>query len=65
MKFFRVKPEFDQARRKDGSILIGNELYTAAEKARFAIPEKALETMEISRNKTFWSFGTRFAIMEA
>lgn len=64
MLYFKVKPEFDQRKRKDGSILIGNELYTATEKARFNIPENVLDTVQISRNKTFWSFGARFA-MEA
>lgn len=31
MKYYRIKPENDNLRRSDGSILVRNELYTEKE----------------------------------
>lgn len=28
MLYYKVKPDFDQKKRRDGSILVANELYT-------------------------------------
>lgn len=61
MIYYRVKPEFDQKRRKDGSFLVAHELYTAHEKSRLHIPEAMLEAVNISRKKVYFAFGARFA----
>lgn len=50
MTYYKVKPEFDQKKRRDGSILIANELYTPREKERFNISDKAV----------YFFFGARF-----
>lgn len=49
MTYYRVKPEFDQKKRRDGSILIANELYTPREKERFNISDKAVDPVQVSR----------------
>lgn len=60
MKYFKVKPEFDQRKRKDGSILVENELYTEREMNRYEIPVEYTEPIELNRNETYWFFGARF-----
>lgn len=64
MRYYKVKPRFDQKKRLDGFILIAGELYTEKEKDRFDIPVSMLEEITVSRAKTYWSFGARFAIEE-
>jgi len=64
MKYYKVKKEADQKRRKDGSIYIADELYTGKEAARQHLNLAFMEQVEISKNKTFWSFGARFQIEE-
>lgn len=61
MLYYRIKKEFDQKKRKDGQIYIANELYTENEKSRFNIPEKYIESVNISRKKTHFAFGARFS----
>lgn len=61
MTYYKVKPEFDQKKRRDGSILIANELYTPREKERFNISDKAVDPVEISRKVVYFFFGARFA----
>ena len=61
MLYYRIKKEFDQKRRKDGQIYIANELYTEHEKNLFNIPEKYIESVNISRKKTYFAFGARFS----
>lgn len=61
MTYYKVKPEFDQKKRRDGSILIANELYTPREKERFNISDKAVDPVEISRKSVYFFFGARFA----
>lgn len=73
MKYYRVKPEYDNKKRyqwnnhrqgvPDG-ILIGNELYTPAEYKKLANCPAWFEEVEISRKKVYFFFGARFA-MEA
>lgn len=69
MKYFRVRPEFDNVTRyrlnKHGtcipdSILIGGELYTASERSKIANRSQMFDTVEVPKNKTFYSFGARF-----
>lgn len=67
MKYYRVRKMYDQfpknPRVRDGNILIGGELYTTAEFNRLPyIYAAAFELVEITKNKTFWSFGARFEI---
>jgi len=61
MKYYRVKPVYDQKSRCDGSVLIANELYTSCEMAKFHISEKYTEPVEISRKAVYFFFGARFA----
>lgn len=80
MLYYRVKPEFDNTqvlKRKgkalvcDGSILVGNELYTEKELAR--LTQRAVfrgngckdnkapfEAVNISKRRVYWFFGARF-----
>lgn len=60
MLYYRVKPEFDNKRRRDGSILIANELYTSKEKERLQIPAVAVEAVEVSKRAIYFFFGARF-----
>lgn len=60
MLYYKVKPECDQKKRRDGSILIANELYTPWEKRHFAISEKDVDPIRISNRSTHFSFGARF-----
>lgn len=61
MLYYKVKPEFDQKKRRDGSILIANELYTPREKERFNISNKAVDPVQVSRKAVYFCFGARFA----
>lgn len=60
MTYYKVKPEFDQKKRRDGSILIANELYTPREKERFNILDKAVDPVQVSRKAVYFFFGARF-----
>ena len=78
MVYYRVKPQYDNTPKykrmnnnkyliNDGSILIGNELYTEKEYNRmiknyvFRIPAgKLFERVEISKRRVYWFFGARF-----
>ena len=65
MKYYKVKKEADQKRRKDSSIYIAEELYTEKEAIRQHLNSAFMEPVEISKNKIYWSFGARFESMEA
>lgn len=69
MKYYRVKPEFDNVRRYKltargvcvpDSVLIGNELYTEIEHSKIANRKQMFDIVNIPKNKTFFSFGARF-----
>ena len=60
MKYYKVKKEADQKRRKDGSIYIANELYTEKEAARLHLNLLFMKPVDIPKNKIFWFFGARF-----
>ena len=70
MKYYRVKPEYDNARLLiraeisfDG-ILIGNELYTVKEWERLVLKDRVSEAVcdivNISPKETYWLFVARF-----
>lgn len=60
MYYYRVKPEFDQKRRRDGSILVANELYTEKEVKRYSISPERLVSVTIPKSKVYFCFGARF-----
>lgn len=68
MKYYRVKQEYDNkpicknvsGYRAISFFLVGNELYTPTEKAKYSIPDNVLETIHISKKRTYFSFGARF-----
>ena len=62
MKYYKVKKEADQKRRKDGSIYIAEELYTEKEAIRQHLNSAFMEPVEISKSKIYWFFGARFEI---
>lgn len=61
MTYYKVKLEYDNKRRSDGSILVANELYTQREIDKFHIYPHMCDKVEISRKKTYQFFGARFA----
>lgn len=60
MLYYKVKPQFDQKRRIDGSILIANELYTISELFKYRIEQECVEPTNISQRDTYFFFGARF-----
>ena len=60
MKYYKIKKEYDNKKRSDGSILIANELYTEKEKEKYNIPTLCCEVVEVSKKKVYWFFGARF-----
>lgn len=80
MKYYRVKPQYDNKslcvikRGKYvncGDILIGKELYTVKEWEKVVnshvfgcSPLNCVELVEISKNNTYWFFGARFELQE-
>lgn len=64
MLYYRVKPEFDQRRKKNDphgcDFYISNELYTAKEVEKQGLNLNFLEPVQISKQKTFFCFGARF-----
>ena len=71
MIYYRVKPEYDNKTRYiwnnkhqsvPNSILIAHELYTAKEFQKIANCSAWFEKVEISKRRTYFSFGARFEI---
>jgi len=60
MKYFQVKREYDNAKRKDGSVLIQNELYTPKEITKYQINPECLTEINIPSGTTYFCFGARF-----
>ena len=68
MLYYRVKPEFDNRTKfryvgnklKESGILIGNELYTPAERQKIANSSMYFEEVRIPQRNTHWFFGARF-----
>ena len=78
MLYYRVKPEFNGKRRwkenSRGEVVcdgeyIAHELYTVKELSYHRLSliawEKMFEPVHISKKKTYWSFGCRFALDDA
>lgn len=71
MKYYRVKPEFDNKSRfkfhrggglEIDGIYIANELYTPTEIKKYLGYAQYCEIVEIPKNKVYFSFGARFEI---
>lgn len=67
MKYYRVKPEYDQEPIWNGKgrqigFLIANELYTPNEYGKLNVlrKEQKLEPIFVSQKDTYKSFGARF-----
>ena len=60
MVYYRVKKEHDNRARKDGSILVQNELYTEREVKKFCIPMTYLDKVVEKKSEIYWLFGARF-----
>lgn len=70
MTYYRVKADCDNypkymCNHKDSKIerrgvLVGNELYTPAERQKIANSGKFFEVIEIPKTHTYWFFGARF-----
>ena len=71
MIYYRVKADLDGRAKyryvgsstrnikMDGS-LVGNELYTPAERNRIANSDKYFEEVIVKKTETYWFFGARF-----
>ena len=69
MKYYRVKPQYDNKIRYtwnnhrqgvNNGILIANELYSPKEFEKLSICPEWVEVVEIPKNKIYWFFGARF-----
>ena len=67
MKYYRIKPEYDNARllkRAFDGILISNELYTVKEweklVLKYRVSEAVCEPVNVKPKETYWFFGARF-----
>ena len=70
MMYYRVKGDCDNYPKfvyvgksnkvKQSGLLVGEELYTPAERAKIANADKFFEKVEVSQRKTYWFFGARF-----
>ena len=72
MKYYRVKPQFDNLyvnpRTRDGNILVAYELYTETEIKKminkglrnYSFIHDIFEVVEIPKSKIYWLFGARF-----
>lgn len=60
MKYYRVKPEYDNRRKPDGDIYIKNELYTPKEVENQKLNIEFMEVVDISKKSIYWFFGARF-----
>ena len=61
MKYYKVKPEYDNKRRSDNNIYIANELYTEKEVEKYHINKSYCDIVNISKSETYFFFGARFA----
>lgn len=61
MMFYKITADADQQPRRDGSILVADELYTPEEVERFRIKPQFYEAVEVAEEKTYYMFGARFA----
>lgn len=62
MTYLKIKPQYDNYRRKDGNILVANELYTQKEFKKYGIKSEMAEPVEVSKKKIMFMFGARFEV---
>ena len=60
MLYYKVRPEADQKRRKDGSIYIAEELYTEKEVEKLQLNTNFMNLVNVNKNSTYFCFGARF-----
>ena len=60
MVYFKVKQQYDNHHRNDGSILVGGELYTRKEKGKLNIPDRCVKAVFVPKRDTYFAFGARF-----
>ncbi len=60
MTYYRIKKEFDNHERSDGSIFVQNELYTEREMQRYNVPMQYVEKVSEKKSQVYWLFGARF-----
>ncbi|MGF6375062.1 hypothetical protein M2140_000096 [Clostridiales Family XIII bacterium PM5-7] len=66
MKYYKVKPEYDNKQVFYGEdvediwIYIANELYTEEEVQKSNLNKEYMEPVEIPEEDTYWFFGARF-----
>ena len=70
MTYYRVRQEYDQlpqdAKVRDGNILVANELFTKAELKKLPfVCTKVFERVKIPKNQTYLFFGARFERRES
>lgn len=61
MKYYKVKKEADNKKRRDGDIYVADELYTVKEAEKLNINTNYVEQVEIPKSHVYWFFGCRFA----
>lgn len=61
MLFYKITADADQQPRRDGSILVADELYTPKEVEQFKIKPQFYEVVEVPKDKVYYMFGARFA----
>lgn len=62
MKYYKIKLGHDNKRRSDGSILIGNELYTEKEMIKYKIPFSWADIVNVTAAEKHFFFGARLSI---
>lgn len=60
MVYYKILPEYDGQARKDGTCLIGNELYTKTEMERYCIPYSYTRQINMPQHLTHWFCGARW-----
>lgn len=61
MKYYRVKPIFDNYKKNTTDIFVGNELYTENEVNKLdCVYKDMFDIVEINKNNTHFFFGARF-----
>ena len=60
MKYYKVKKEADQKRRKGGTIYIADELYTQKEVEKLQLNTNLMQLVNVNKNNTYFCFGARF-----
>lgn len=73
MTYYRVKEDYDNCPRfverpnhqlRQTGILVGNELYTPAERAKLMNRNGMFEEVQIPKSKIYFFFGVRFELAE-